>query len=44
MATKTIYAAAELDENDSIIKFNKQLIEWVYGIAKAGRLYTLYNN
>lgn len=38
MATKAIFLAADKDPNDPLISFNKELIEWVYGISREGRL------
>jgi hypothetical protein len=39
-----MYSALDLDSNDPLINFNKELIEWVYGITKEGKLYDLYDN
>lgn len=44
MATRSIFQAADRDENDEIISFNKEVIEWIYGISDEGRLNKLYNN
>lgn len=44
MATKSMYSAIDLDSKDPLINFNKDLIEWVYGITKEGKLYDLFDN
>ena len=38
MATKAVFLAADKDPNDPLISFNKELIEWVYGISRESRL------
>lgn len=44
MATKSIYAALGHDSDDPIINFNKDIIEWIYGIEKTGKLSSIIEN
>lgn len=44
MATKSIYEASDKDPKDAIIAFNKEVIEWIYGIAREGRLFNQIDN
>ncbi len=44
MATRSIFQAADRDDQDEIISFNKEVIEWIYGISDEGRLNKIYSN
>ena len=44
MATQAIYKAFEEDQNDSLIQWNKEVFDWIYGIGYSELIHAKYPN